>query len=187
MTAYEGLQACGNAFIVQSDAETKQDPKNHAEAMADDASGWLEAETAELDNHKNNGSFELIDRSLFEQEAPNRRLVKLVWVYKRKRNGRMKARLCVQGCTQQPGGRFRPNPLCDHAWHLSPPLIRPSRTVWVIHEALGFRLGLPSGRSREWRGCVLLCSPRAPWEDRFRRASASVESEETRLWHGTGR
>ena len=106
MTAYEGLHACGNAFIMQTDAEVRQDPKNHDEAMADDASGWLEAEAAELDNHKNNGSFELIDRTLFEQEAPNRRLVKLVWVYKRKRNGRMKARLCVQGCTQQPGVDF---------------------------------------------------------------------------------
>ena len=106
MTAYEGFQACGNAFVMQSDAEPRQDPKNHEEAMADDSSGWLKAETAELENHRNNGSFELMDRTVFEKEAPNRRLVKLVWVYKRKRDGRMKARLCVQGCTQQPGVDF---------------------------------------------------------------------------------
>ena len=32
-----------------------------------------------------------------------RRLVKLVWVYKVKHSGKLKARLCVQGCTQIPG------------------------------------------------------------------------------------
>ena len=63
-------------------------------------------EKAELDNHARNGSFTLIDRSKFEAEAPGRRLVKLVWVYKRKRDGRLKARLCVQGCSQQPGIDF---------------------------------------------------------------------------------
>ena len=74
--------------------------------MQDDAAGWSEAELAELKNHKDNNSFTLMDRSKFEAEAPGRRLVKLVWVYKRKRSGRMKARLCVQGCTQQPGIDF---------------------------------------------------------------------------------
>ena len=68
--------------------------------------GWTAAENKELENHKANGSFELIDRTDFEREAPGRRLVKLVWVYKRKRNGQLKARLCVQGCTQQPGVDF---------------------------------------------------------------------------------
>ena len=63
----------------------------------------LTAEAKELENHKTNNSFELIDRDHFEQLAPGRRLVKLIWVYKRKRNGKLKARLCVQGCTQQPG------------------------------------------------------------------------------------
>jgi hypothetical protein len=33
----------------------------------------------------------------------SRRLVKLIWVYKVKRSGKLKARLCVQGCTQVPG------------------------------------------------------------------------------------
>ena len=106
LAAYEKFPDCGNAFVVQTDAEPKRDPKNHVEAMADDSSGWLKAEAEELKNHQDNGSFQLIDRTVFENEAPNRRLVKLVWVYKRKRNGRMKARLCVQGCTQQPGVDF---------------------------------------------------------------------------------
>ena len=105
-SAYEGFQACGNAFVVQTDATTRKDPRNHDEAMADDSEGWLKAEAEELENHQNNGSFTLMDRSEFERVAPNRRLVKLVWVYKRKRSGRMKARLCVQGCTQQPGVDF---------------------------------------------------------------------------------
>ena len=57
--------------------------------MADDPVGWAAAEAKELDNHKNNKSFELIDKEVFEREAPGRRLVKLVWVYKRKRNGKL--------------------------------------------------------------------------------------------------
>ena len=66
---------------MQSESELTRDPKNHDEAMADDSSGWLQAENDELENHQKNGSFELMDRSTFEREAPNRRLVKLVWVY----------------------------------------------------------------------------------------------------------
>ena len=31
------------------------------------------------------------------------RLVKFTWVYKKKRDGSLKSRLCVQGCTQIPG------------------------------------------------------------------------------------
>ena len=60
------------------------DPKNRKEAMVDDPVGWAAAEAKELDNHKNNKSFELIDKEVFEREAPGRRLVKLVWVYKRR-------------------------------------------------------------------------------------------------------
>eukprot|EP00965_Chrysotila_dentata_P184762 6099481-Pleurochrysis_carterae.AAC.1 len=37
---------------------------------------------------------------------PGRSLVRLIWVYKRKRNGSLKARLCVQGCAQIPGVDF---------------------------------------------------------------------------------
>ena len=74
------------------------DPKNHNAAMADDAKGWTAAELAELSNHLRNGSWSLVPMS----DVPaNRRLVKMTWVYKRKRDGKMKARLCVQGCTQR--------------------------------------------------------------------------------------
>ena len=74
--------------------------------MRDDANGWSAAEAEELKNHNANKSFVILDRDNYEREAGNRRLVKLVWVYKRKRSGRLKARLCVQGCTQQPGVDF---------------------------------------------------------------------------------
>ena len=37
------------------------------------------------------------------QKPRDRRTVRLIWVYKTKRDGTKKARLCVQGCTQVPG------------------------------------------------------------------------------------
>ena len=54
----------------------------------------------EFKNHESNGSWEWIRRS----DVPrNRHLIKLVWVYKVKRDGRLKSRLCVQGCAQSAG------------------------------------------------------------------------------------
>eukprot|EP00965_Chrysotila_dentata_P177566 5865815-Pleurochrysis_carterae.AAC.2 len=58
--------------------------------MNEDAAGWIAAERAEIANHQKNQSWTMIDRS----ELPEgRSLVRLIWVYKRKRNGTMKARL----------------------------------------------------------------------------------------------
>ena len=53
MSAYEGVHTCGNAFVVQTDAELKRDPRNHDEAMADDSSGWLSCpwQRAQRPNH----------------------------------------------------------------------------------------------------------------------------------------
>eukprot|EP00965_Chrysotila_dentata_P024752 820657-Pleurochrysis_carterae.AAC.8 len=71
--------------------------------MAEDRVGWGSAERAEIANHPSNKSWTTIDRS----EVPaDWSLVRLIWVYKRKRNGTMKARLCVQGCVQIPGVDF---------------------------------------------------------------------------------
>lgn len=61
----------------------------------------------ELKAHRRNGSWSELDRS----ELPDgRRLVKMtwayVWAYKTKRNETLKARLCVQGCSQVPGVDF---------------------------------------------------------------------------------
>lgn len=76
------------------------DPKSQADAYNQDKPGWTTSEAKELKNHADNGSWEYIDAS----ELPRgRRLVKLVWVYKIKRDGSLKSRLCVQGCRQVPG------------------------------------------------------------------------------------
>ena len=76
------------------------DPKSQSEAYNMDKPGWMASEAKELKNHDANGSWEYIDAC----ELPRgRRLVKLVWVYKVKRDGSLKSRLCVQGCRQVPG------------------------------------------------------------------------------------
>eukprot|EP00965_Chrysotila_dentata_P068335 2259849-Pleurochrysis_carterae.AAC.1 len=68
--------------------------------MADDRAGWSAAERAEIANHQSNRSWTYIDRS----DVPEgRSIVRLIWVYKRKRSGALKARLCVQGCAQVHG------------------------------------------------------------------------------------
>ena len=82
-----------------------EDPSNHADAMRRDATGWgpTGAEGLEIDNHENNHSWSYVPRA---SKPFNRNVVKLTWVYKVKRDGRKKARLCVQGCTQRPGVDF---------------------------------------------------------------------------------
>ena len=76
------------------------DPANHRHAMELDPVGWLNSELAEILNHEKNGSWAYIDRSALPR---GRRIVKLTWAYKVKRDGRQKSRLCVQGCTQVAG------------------------------------------------------------------------------------
>ena len=81
-------------------ADSAGAPENHKQAVK---MGWVPAETTELNNHKANHSWTKISRALVPR---GRRLHKLVWVYKLKRNGVMKARLCVQGCTMEKGIDF---------------------------------------------------------------------------------
>jgi len=76
------------------------DPKTQSEAYSRDEKGWKASEAKELQNHESNGSWEYIDAS---QLPRGRRLVKLIWVYKVKRDGSLKSRLCVQGCRQVAG------------------------------------------------------------------------------------
>ena len=79
---------------------TSTDPANRRQAMADDAVGWAAAECKEVLNHLSNRSWEYISHD----DLPHgRKLVRLIWVYQRKRDGSLKARLCVQGCSQVPG------------------------------------------------------------------------------------
>ena len=80
-----------------------EDPPNQRTAYDWDRPNWRSAESVELSSHAKNNSWTDIDRS---QLPAGRRLVKFTWVYKKKRNGKFKARLCVQGCTQVPGVDF---------------------------------------------------------------------------------
>jgi len=76
------------------------DPKTQAEAYARDREGWRASEQKEIENHTRNGSWELVERSSVPR---GRSLIKLIWVYKVKRDGTLKSRLCVQGCRQVQG------------------------------------------------------------------------------------
>ena len=110
------------------------DPKNHREAMLADAqngdSGWRDAELVELRNHRSNKSFRVEPASA---KPRGRNLVKFTWVYKTKRNGTKKARLCVQGCSQVQGVDY------DQTFCAS---MRPTslRTIAAIAAARGYNL-----------------------------------------------
>ena len=64
---------------------------------------WIKAEGKELLNHRNNETWVTITR---DELPPGRRVHKFVWVYKTKRDGTAKARLCVQGTTLEEGVDF---------------------------------------------------------------------------------
>ena len=84
-------------------AAPQVDPRNRVEALAMDRPGWTTSMDAEMENHNQNGSFEWVRRC----DVPKgRHLIKLVWVFKIKRNGKLKSRLCVQGCAQTAGIDF---------------------------------------------------------------------------------
>ena len=93
----------GCALEAKPSPSTMADPTSRREALAQDTEGWQAAELLEIENHNSNESFTVMDHSDFIAEASGRRTVKLTWVYKRKRSGKLKARLCVQGCSQIPG------------------------------------------------------------------------------------
>ena len=64
---------------------------------------WLPAMDGELANHKRNGSWTALPSCKLPR---GRRAHKLTWVFKLKRDGTAKARLCVQGCTLREGIDF---------------------------------------------------------------------------------
>ena len=83
-------------------ADSAGAPSGFHEAMAW-GGPWPDAIAKELGNHAANGSWEKIP---LWQLPPGRRLTKLVWVSKVKRDGSAKMRLCVQGCTMVDGIDF---------------------------------------------------------------------------------
>ena len=83
-------------------ADSPDAPSTHDEAMRR-GDVWVRAEGKELDNHSKNKSWTCVPRS---QVPHGRRIHKLIWVYKVKRDGTCKARLCVQGTTLEKGIDF---------------------------------------------------------------------------------
>ena len=80
-------------------ADSPDAPALFEEAMAR-GGPWPEAIGKELNHHLENGTWEVIEYS----DLPRgRRLHKFVWVFKMKRDGTAKGRLCVQGCTLEAG------------------------------------------------------------------------------------
>ena len=83
-------------------ADSPGAPDTHRQAM-EMGEPWPAAEDKEMGNHARNGSWSRISIDVLPR---GRRLHKLVWVYKLKRDGTAKARLCVQGCTLESGVDF---------------------------------------------------------------------------------
>ena len=89
-------------------ADSADAPETHGEAVKL-GPPWPAAISKEFANHEQNASWRTIPRS----EVPcGRRIHKFVWVFKLKRDGTAKARLCVQGCTLEAQGSItiRPSP-----------------------------------------------------------------------------
>ena len=78
-------------------------PKGRKHALQQNREGWLAAEQKELDNHARNRSWTQVSA----KDVPTgRRIIRMLWVYKVKRDGTLKARLCVMGNNQKPGVDF---------------------------------------------------------------------------------
>ena len=80
-------------------ADSAGAPSSHKQVV-EMGEPWPSAEIKELKNHETLGSFEKMSR---DDLPRGRRVHRLVWVYKLKRDGTAKARLCVQGCTLEGG------------------------------------------------------------------------------------
>ena len=96
------ITPCSNCALLASKS-SGGDPRTRSEALAQDHDGWTASMNKEIDNHEGNGSYVWMK----ESDVPaNRKLIKLVWVFKTKRDGTRKSRLCVQGCCQTAGVDF---------------------------------------------------------------------------------
>jgi len=87
----------GAVKLTSSKSAISADPKNFAHAMKMDEGKWRASAQKEMDNHELNETFVWRNAS---EKPENRRLVNFTWVFKTKRDGSAKSRLCVQGCSQ---------------------------------------------------------------------------------------
>ena len=83
-------------------ADSPGAPRTYNEAISR-GPPWPAAISKEFLNHASNESWKMMDRSTV---PAGRRIHKFVWVFKQKRDGTAKARLCVQGCTLEEGIDF---------------------------------------------------------------------------------
>ena len=97
MSVQAGLGAATAQYGLRADSEGA--PETYAQAMSRGAP-WPASIDKEFNNHSSNNSWHMIDKSALPR---GRRVHKFVWVFKEKRDGTAKARLCVQGCTLEEG------------------------------------------------------------------------------------
>ena len=87
-------------------ADSPDAPSTFAAACEDPS--FVEAIKKEWANHTRNKSWVCLEPG--ESPPPGRRVHNMVYVFKRKRDGTCKARICVQGCSMQAGVDF------DQSW-----------------------------------------------------------------------
>ena len=129
------------------------DPRGHRQAMkAPEAAEWQAAELAELQNHTANGSFREMNRGdarrLANAHGVDFNVTGSLWVYKTKRDDRRKARLCLNGASQQEG--------VDYDQTYSSTLRHSSQKP----DTASWRASLAKVRGREGANCVP-----TPWLD----------------------
>ena len=93
----------GRTLQVLRTAPDTASPRGRKTALQQNKEHWLAAEKRELESHERNKSWTVIP---ITEVPPGRRIIKMLWVYKIKRDGTHKARLCVMGSSQRPGVDF---------------------------------------------------------------------------------
>ena len=100
----------GGFALATEEAEYPPEPITFQEAWDHpnpiEQTGWREAIKKEFQDMKKRGVWTRIKRT---QVPPNRRTIGSKWVFKRKRDGRFRARLCGLGYTQIAGVDFNAN------------------------------------------------------------------------------
>ena len=97
-------EGVGSALLANTDPTNHNAQGRHARTMRDDCVGCGAAERKEIANHLENSTIYDADPGFLRSQVPRgRKLVRMTWVYKMKRDGTQKARICVQGCSQVKG------------------------------------------------------------------------------------
>ena len=93
---------CASLLHAALRADSIGAPASHRQAAAR-GKVWVDAEINELGNHRRNQTWTLIEPS---EVPPGRKIHRFLWVYKQKRDGTCKARLCVDGSSLEAGIDF---------------------------------------------------------------------------------